>query len=220
VLFDFITPNTGSLDTTVRLKYPLATYPSLTTPTALTGLLASFGAVDTSTVVLSMKPSKKAPGKPPKYATALIPFTSIAAAFAAVGASGRADRGVQGVEITWAGGSEPTLIGWLKKKGMLSSGDVQASAKGKPPPPPSASMGSAATTDTSFSSFPTSFVSPCDPCSVFSGADVTFLLQPTAVPPADSIPGVDFESLTLMRMRQAERERLEREIIAQEADDI
>lgn len=32
-----------------------------------------------------------------------------------------------------------------------------------------------------------------------------------------AVPGLDYESLTLMRMRQAERERLEREILEQEA---
>ena len=34
---------------------------------------------------------------------------------------------------------------------------------------------------------------------------------------APSAPGLDFESLTLMRLRQAERERLEREIREAEA---
>lgn len=33
------------------------------------------------------------------------------------------------------------------------------------------------------------------------------------------MPGVDYETLTFMRMRQAERERLEREIREQEAED-
>ena len=34
-----------------------------------------------------------------------------------------------------------------------------------------------------------------------------------------SISGLDYESLTLMRLRQAERERLEREILEQEAQE-
>lgn len=36
--------------------------------------------------------------------------------------------------------------------------------------------------------------------------------------PAGTGAGLDYESLTLMRLRQAERERLEREILASEAD--
>lgn len=32
-----------------------------------------------------------------------------------------------------------------------------------------------------------------------------------------SVAGLDYESLTLMRLRQAERERLEREILEEEA---
>lgn len=31
------------------------------------------------------------------------------------------------------------------------------------------------------------------------------------------MPGIDYETLTLMRLRQVERERLEREILEQEA---
>lgn len=172
---------------------------------------------DTATVVFSMKSSKKAPSKPPKYATALAPFTSIGAAFAAVEASGRADRGLEGVEVSWAGGPEPPLIGWLKKKGMLGSGEVKTSAKGKPLPPTSASTSSVDGGD-SFSSFPTSFVSLTPFFFCLRDVDVS-ALQPEASTPA-SIPGVDFESLTLMRMRQAERERLEHEIMEKEAVDV
>jgi DnaJ family protein C protein 17 len=34
---------------------------------------------------------------------------------------------------------------------------------------------------------------------------------------AAAVPGLDYEALTLMRLRQAERERLEKEILEQEA---
>ena len=37
------------------------------------------------------------------------------------------------------------------------------------------------------------------------------------MPAPTSVPGLDYESLTLMRMREAERARLEREILEQEA---
>jgi DnaJ family protein C protein 17 len=37
------------------------------------------------------------------------------------------------------------------------------------------------------------------------------MLKPPSTP-ATNLPGLDYESLTLMRMRQAEREKLEREI--------
>ena len=54
--------------------------------------------------------------------------------------------------------------------------------------------------------------------------DGYFLFQPdTDLPlPAEAAPstaGIDYESVTLMRMRQAERERLEREILEQEANE-
>ena len=38
-------------------------------------------------------------------------------------------------------------------------------------------------------------------------------------PVKDVTPGIDYEALTLMRLRQAERERLEREILEQEANE-
>ncbi len=51
------------------------------------------------------------------------------------------------------------------------------------------------------------------------------LVQPdlSAPPPQPSaptgVPGLDYESLTLMRMRQAERARIEREIREREAQE-
>jgi DnaJ family protein C protein 17 len=42
---------------------------------------------------------------------------------------------------------------------------------------------------------------------------------PPSSAPRFSAPGLDFESAVLMRMRQAERERLEREIREQEASE-
>jgi DnaJ family protein C protein 17 len=161
-----------------------------------------------------MKPSKKAPSKPLKHATALVPFTSIGAAFAAVGASGRADRGLDGIEVSWAGGSEPLLIGWLKKKGMLGSEEANSLVKGKSPPLTSASTPSVVDGD-SYSSFPESFVSLAPFSCIGRDAEVCGLQLETKSPA--NVPGVDFESLTLMRMRQTERERLEREILDQEA---
>ena len=106
----------GEHDTTVRLKYPLAKYPHLTTTDALHTFMAStFGPADKDSIVLSMKPPKKAPQKPPKYATAAVPFKTIADAHAAVCASRRADRGLGEFEIGWMGGSEPAVWSWAER---------------------------------------------------------------------------------------------------------
>ena len=56
------------------------------------------------------------------------------------------------------------------------------------------------------------------------GSPVYLFVQPETFsapePPAkDVAPGIDYEALTLMRLRQAERERLEREILEQEANE-
>ncbi|KAI0052196.1 DnaJ-domain-containing protein [Auriscalpium vulgare] len=201
-------PPIGQLDTTVRFKYPLASHSDLTTPDALSSYLSSFGPTDTSSIVLSMKPPKKAPQKPPKYATALVPFARIGDAHAAVCASGRAERGLGDFEVSWAGGSEPEILGWLRKIGKFGGGETKADDEGKAKgdhgelkadagilPQHSESKSS----ETLFSSFPSTFPDLSTP------------------PPAPIATGLDYETLTLMRMRQAERERLERELREQEA---
>jgi len=206
-------------DTTVRLKYPLAKYPHLTTTDALHTFMANtFGPVDKDSVVLSMKPPKKAPQKPPKYATAAVPFKTIADAHAAVCASRRADRGLDEFEIGWMGGSEPAVWSWAER--MLRAKEKR---EGQASPAPEVDRTRDARVDVQggstqddsgvcsnpvsgpqFSSFPSSF----------SG------LPPSASSaPQVSAPGLDFESAVLMRMRQAERERLEREIREQEANE-
>ncbi|KAF8216275.1 hypothetical protein K438DRAFT_1914284 [Mycena galopus ATCC 62051] len=195
---DMEAPSLDPLDTTIRLKYKLSAHPQLTTSAALAALLAPFGATDTESIVISSKAPKKSPDKPPKHATALVPFKQIGDAFAAVCASGRADKGMDGIEAGWVGGKEPEILVWLKKMGKLS-------AQPLPPPASTATSGTAQLPQTSpaassslFSSFPASFP--------------TLTTEPKA-----AAPGMDYEALTLMRLRQAERERLEREILEQEA---
>ncbi|KAI0826642.1 DnaJ domain-containing protein [Trametes gibbosa] len=113
-------PSIGPLDTTVRVKYTLASHPSLTSATSISTLLAPFGPLDDSSIVVSLKP---APPKKAKRATALVPVTQIVGAFAAVCASGRAENGLADIEVDWAEGKEPELIGWLKKMGKLGNVD-------------------------------------------------------------------------------------------------
>jgi DnaJ family protein C protein 17 len=112
---------TDSLDTTVKLKFSLKTHPSLTSAESISALLSRFGATDIDSIVLSIKPTKKQPDKPPRYGTALVPFKQIGNAFAAVCGSGRKELGLDGVEIAWVGGKEPAILGWLKRMGKLST---------------------------------------------------------------------------------------------------
>ncbi|KAG8705662.1 hypothetical protein FRC09_002819 [Ceratobasidium sp. 395] len=175
-------PPIGSHDTTVRLKYKLAAHPTLTTVSAIASQLAVFGPVDTEAIVLSIKPNKKQPEKPPKFATALVPFEKAGDAYACYCSAGKAERGLDGVEISWVAGEEPEIIRWLRTQGK-----------------PISSSATSEKADAPFSSFPTSFPS-----------------QDSSVP-TPTAPALDFESITLMRMRQMERERLEREILEQEA---
>lgn len=135
-------PAIGPHDTTVRLKYKLAAYPDLTTASALASQLAVFGPVDTGAIVLSMKPNKKQPEKPPKFATALVPFEKAGDAYACFCSAGKADRGLEGVEITWVSGEEPEIIRWVRLQGHATT-----------------PLATPKTAGVAFSSFPTSFVS-------------------------------------------------------------
>ncbi|KDQ07312.1 hypothetical protein BOTBODRAFT_60080 [Botryobasidium botryosum FD-172 SS1] len=201
-------PPEGLLDTTIRLKYSLSEVPHLTTSSALAALLSSFGPIDSDSIVLSLKtpkPSKKPERSKAKPSTALVPLKNVGDAFAAVLASGRKERGLEGIEVSWAGGEEPEIVKWLKRNGKLgmrkSDGPAapQASARLF-----STSASPATPSSSTFSSFPESL--PTHPPPI-----------PQTAPKLGN--GLDFESLTLMRLRQAEREKLEREIRAQEADE-
>jgi DnaJ homolog subfamily C member 17 len=162
----------GTLDTTVKVKWTLSSRPMLTTAEDLVTLLAPFGAVESSDIVLSLKP---APPKKPKRGTALIPFKQIGDAFAAVCSSGSVSRGLQDVELSWAEGPEPGLIAWLKKMGKLGYQDLSHGPSAENPPlttptytARSSNITTSAPSPTShpFSSFPSTFVGLLECCSV------------------------------------------------------
>ena len=167
--FSLIVPS-GLLDTTVRVKFSLSANPTVVDGASLSALLTPFGALDDTSIVLSLKP---APPKKPKRVTALVPFKQIGGAFAAVCASGRAESGLGDIEVDWAEGKEPELIGWLKKMGQLggdgSATKTATAANGESGSPPksgvtesksstSASTAPPPVSDSSFSSFPSTFV--------------------------------------------------------------
>jgi DnaJ homolog subfamily C member 17 len=226
--------------------------------------MATFGPVDKHSIVLSIKPPKKAAHKPPKYATAAVPFKTVADAHAAVCASGRADRGLEDFEINWMGGCEPAVWSWSERMLRLkeeerrkaaaaaAAGEPKPKVTGEPTVTPAggvgASQGGLAQTSgdhsvpnatSQFSSFPPSFVRISSPWFIVDLPDVfvdpaffVFVfafartLVQSGVPPSLlsstpqlSAPGIDFESAVLMRMRKAERERLEREIRESEASE-
>ncbi|KAH7926157.1 DnaJ-domain-containing protein [Leucogyrophana mollusca] len=193
-------PASGELDTTVRIKYPLSSHPTLTTPSALAAHLRRFGEVDEGACVLSIKPAKK------KKVTgdivnAVVSFTQLGAAFGIV------TSGVEGMDVSWAGGSEPPILGWLRSKGKLGVKSNNGQNHEREPSPQGKTKAELpqtkiASTGTAFSSFPASF------------PDITPTPQP---PPTSASINMDYESLTLLRMREAERARLEREILEAEA---
>ncbi|THH03705.1 hypothetical protein EW145_g6074 [Phellinidium pouzarii] len=204
-------PFAGQLDTTIKLKYSLSSHPTFITASALSELLSQFGEIDSPSIVLSLKPPKKAQTKLPKSGIALVPFKKIGGAFAAVCASNRKERGLEGVDIMWAEGREPPILGWLKKLGKLGAEPLDSKTKASSTSSPIATQSDLflkspkSTSSSAFSSFPDSFP---------SAPDIPVSQMLPSNPPA-----LDYESLTLMRLRQAERERLEREIREQETNE-
>lgn len=199
-------PSLDPLDTTIRLKYTVKGHPTLTTAESIAKLMSPFGPTDRDSIVLSLKSPKKNLGKPPKYGTALVPFKQIGDAFAAVCASGKPERGLDGIEVGWVGGKEPPILVWLKKIGKLGTPTPRTSDSGEQNGEKTkAGLPQMQTTADSskYSSFPSSF------------PDTPVPTKKAEVTPA----GIDYESLTLMRLRQAERERLEREIREEEANE-
>lgn len=195
------------LDLTLRLSLPLPTYAHLVIPDALESLLlAKYGKVDT-VVLLPGKPPKKSSksnGEAKEQASAMIIFTrtNLGGCWA-LWEDCRAGRaGWEGVKAKWANkGVEPEWVARLGKggdgSGAASTAGQNGAASSTPPPPP---------TEGGVPSF--SF----DPTAAMGTPASTT----TTAPPQAAEE--DYENSTLLRMRQAERERLEREI--READEM
>ncbi|OAX32589.1 DnaJ-domain-containing protein [Rhizopogon vinicolor AM-OR11-026] len=189
-------PPLGDLDTTIRVKYALSSHSTLSTASALAAHLRRFGEIDAGSVVMSQKVKKpkksKGQAEGDIMVTALVPFNQLGAAFGVV--SSAASLKEQGMDVAWAGGSEPPILSWLRERGELG---------GTAPKRPKSSQTTPASDGTTFSSFPSSFPS--------------FDEAPAPQPPPVATVGIDYESLTLLRMREAERARLEKEILEAEA---
>ncbi|KAG2008342.1 DnaJ protein [Coprinopsis cinerea AmutBmut pab1-1] len=223
-------PPLDQFDTTVRLKYALKSHPGLTTKEAIAAFLSPFGAVDVDSIVFSLKTKAKKKAKaagdvtgPPTHATALVPFKTIGDAYAAVCASTSPSPKVdlKGMEIGWVNNKEPLILGWLKKMGKLPSSREPS----KSPPTDSAKQEDSSRSTPSFS-----FVAPSandnasksTPFSSFPDLEPPSIPSTTDVPSFSGFtgaPGLDYESLTLLRLRQAEKERLEREILEREREE-
>lgn len=131
VLDENAPPPLGPYDTTIRVKFVLSAFPTLSTASALASHLKRFGEIDEGAVVLSIKPKKAskkkksqekgadeaAQGEGEKVVNAVVPFSQISAAFAVVSSGPTLKE--QGMEVSWAGGSEPPILGWLRDRGEL-----------------------------------------------------------------------------------------------------
>ncbi|KAF8837200.1 DnaJ-domain-containing protein [Paxillus ammoniavirescens] len=126
-------PPMGPYDTTIRVKFTLSAFPSLSTASALASHLRRFGEIDEGAVVLSIKPKKpskkkkaqlqdkgadeEGKGEGEKLVNAVVPFAQISSAFGAISSGPTLKE--RGMEVSWVGGSEPPILGWLRDRGEL-----------------------------------------------------------------------------------------------------
>lgn len=204
----------GAADRTLRLSLPLPEFASVTTSTATleAHLRPTYGQIAHSLLrapTTSTKSVRK--GKAKEVVSAVLEFApdNLAGCWALV-EDCRLARGLNskgGVKAKWAAGEQPE---WVARLGSQA-------AQAPPRPPPAGSTASSldpAAGGRSSAPPPTSGV-PSTP---------TFSFDPTTTPVSSfsSAPGAgstdDYENATLLRMRQAERERIEREI--READEL
>ncbi|TFK26602.1 DnaJ-domain-containing protein [Coprinopsis marcescibilis] len=226
-------PPLDQFDTTVRLKYSLKVHPELTSKESIAAYLLPFGAVDVASVVFSLKTKSKSKPKAsdsaPTHATALVPFKTIGDAYAAVCASPASSKvDLKGMEITWVNNKEPLILGWLKNMGKLP--EPGANTSSQPVKEANSSRGTPLADAAPSSSRPQT-TEPTNPFNVPAGStpfsSFPDLGSPPHQPPTtpapsfsfSSAPGLDYESLTLLRLRQAEKEKLEREIREREAEE-
>ena len=120
-------PPLGPYDATVRVKFTLSAFPSLNTAPALASHLKRFWEIDEDAVELLIKPKKSgrkkksldkgtdegAQDEGERVVNAAVPFSQVGAAFAVI-SNGPTLKG-QGMEVSWAGGSEPPILGWLRE---------------------------------------------------------------------------------------------------------
>ncbi|KAL5480694.1 hypothetical protein ACEPAI_9634 [Sanghuangporus weigelae] len=134
----------------------------------------------------------KAPTKSPKSGIALVPFRQVRDALLLYVL----------VDIERGEGRDPPILGWLKRKGTLATQIPTSDEQERNPSSPKTGKTEALLANLSkssklplFSSFPESFI---------------YMSASSKATPAAT--GLDYESLTLMRLRRAEHERPELEI--------
>ncbi|RUP47299.1 hypothetical protein BC936DRAFT_145897 [Jimgerdemannia flammicorona] len=180
----------GELDCTLKVKWKRKRH---TLDSAdLESIFSVFGPVDS--VAVSSK----------KQGSALVVFKTVVAAHAALTSMGTNPRLNSFESIDWAAGVEPAIV----KKMNASPAAVSSAGADAATPAPSRPVFAAAATSSSSSSF-----FPSAPPSFASfGAAPSFPSFASAPPIND-----DYETMTLMKMRRAERDRLEKEIREKDA---
>ncbi|KAK4694049.1 hypothetical protein P7C70_g8812, partial [Phenoliferia sp. Uapishka_3] len=106
----------GPLDMTLKIKWAPATHPTILDADSLQSTLSSLlkpNPVDIDSVVISTK-FKANPTKG-KHASAVVSFKSLAAAVRVMKARESGGVGWEGLEVNWAAGSPPAVLGGERK---------------------------------------------------------------------------------------------------------
>ncbi|KAF3163630.1 hypothetical protein TWF751_010077 [Orbilia oligospora] len=216
----------SELDRTLKVKWRRKGAGEMMDRAGLIDIFGRFGKIDECVVVSGSAEKEK------KYASALLIFHNIAHAYAAVHRDKKAleeEDDEWGIfrDVVWASGKEPDLT--FKKSSKTAEKQKEA------PPPPSKPQGKEAqsnpegTKDDKQDKFPT-FSKSYKPTSKstpsFSFKASSFKKPTTSTDSSSRADEMDFESVTLMRMkakaaerRQAEQQKLTEELLKREAEE-
>ncbi|KAH0547586.1 hypothetical protein FGG08_000311 [Glutinoglossum americanum] len=221
--------NVPTISRTIKARWPRSSSPPLT-PSTLRSLFSKYGPIENA-ILLKDKKLRMGESREKKImATGVVEFQSIVGAYKAVedAKSGRGGVG-RGVEsVSWAGGSEPAIVRGVEELGLgggktAGGGDSPPSTPSTPSRPPpkfsSAGLSSTPKSSTTTSSNDGNGNNNNNIKRVPSFASFTSVGGNTPQgSPFDKGPqSPSLEEVTLIRLRNAERKRLEEEIRRKEA---
>ncbi|KAK6508243.1 hypothetical protein TWF506_010339 [Arthrobotrys conoides] len=214
----------SELDRTLKVKWRRKGAGEMMDKAGLIDLFSRFGKIDECVVVSGSAEKEK------KYASALLIFHNIAHSYAAVHRDKKAleeedDEWAIFRDVVWASGKEPDLTFKKQSKPMEKRNEA-------PPPKPqgkdteSNPKGGKDEEQDKFPTFSKGFKPTSKPAPSFSFKASSFGKPATSTDSSSRADEMDFESVTLMRMkakaaerRQAEQQKLTEELLKREAEE-
>ncbi|KAK6512138.1 hypothetical protein TWF481_001029 [Arthrobotrys musiformis] len=211
----------SELDRTLKVKWRRKGAGEMMDKAGLVDLFSRFGKIDECVVVSGNSEKEK------RYSSALLIFHNIAHAYAAVHRDKKAleeEDDEWGIfrDVVWAAGKEPDLTFKRPSKPI----DTKKEAPPAPSKPQSNPKEAKDDGEDKFPTFSKSYKPASKPAPSFSFKASSFKKPTTSTASSSRADELDFESVTLMRMkakaaerRQAEQQKLAEELLKREAEE-